>query len=138
MLRKILAVIGGIVSGSLTVAAVEMLGHYLYPLPKGMKTDDMKTDDMEAMKEYIPNAPFMALFFVIIAYALAALVVGFVSTKIANDGKNKYAIIGGIIFLIITIVNLVMLPTPIWFWVLGIAVWGLVFVGYKLALNKNN
>lgn len=132
MLRKILAVIGGIVAGSLTVAAVEMLGHYLYPLPKGMKTDDM-----EAMKEYIPNAPFMALFFVIIAYALAALVVGFVSTKIANDGKNKYAIIGGIIFLIITIVNLVMLPTPIWFWVLGIAVWGLVFVGYQLALNKN-
>ncbi|MCE3074812.1 hypothetical protein [Chryseobacterium gwangjuense] len=132
MLKRILAVIGGIVAGSLTVAAVEMLGHYLYPLPAGMKSDDM-----EAMKEYIPNAPFMALFFVIIAYALAALVVGFVSTKIANDGKNKYAIIGGVIFVIITIINLAMLPTPVWFWVLGIAVWGLVLVGYKLALNKN-
>lgn len=132
MLKRILAVIGGIVAGSLTVAAVEMLGHYLYPLPAGMKSDDM-----EAMKEYISNAPFMALFFVIIAYALAALVVGFVSTKIANDGKNKYAIIGGGIFVIITIINLAMLPTPVWFWVLGIAVWGLVLVGYKLALNKN-
>ncbi|WBV61223.1 hypothetical protein PFY12_03660 [Chryseobacterium camelliae] len=132
MLKRILAVIGGIVAGSLTVAAVEMLGHYLYPLPAGMKSDDM-----EAMKEYIPNAPFMALFFVIIAYALAALVVGFVSTKIANDGKNKYAIIGGVIFVIITIINLAMLPTPVWFWVLGIAVWGLVLAGYKLALNKN-
>jgi hypothetical protein len=132
MLKRILAVIGGIVAGSITVAAVEMLGHYLYPLPAGMKSDDM-----EAMKEYIPNAPFMALFFVIIAYALAALVVGFVSTKIANDGKNKYAIIGGVIFLIITIINLAMLPTPVWFWVLGIAVWGLVLVGYQLALNKN-
>lgn len=132
MLKRILAVIGGIVVGSLTVAAVEMLGHYLYPLPAGMKSDDM-----EAMKEYIPNAPFMALFFVIIAYALAALVVGFVSTKIANDGKNKYAIIGGFIFVIITIINLAMLPTPVWFWVLGIAVWGLVLIGYKLALNKN-
>jgi hypothetical protein len=132
MLKRILAVIGGIVAGSITVAAVEMLGHYLYPLPAGMKSDDM-----EAMKEYIPNAPFMALFFVIIAYALAALVVGFVSTKIANDGKNKYAIIGGVIFLIITIINLAMLPTPIWFWALGVAVWGLVLVGYQLALNKN-
>jgi len=131
MLKRILAVVGGIVAGSITVAAVEMLGHYLYPLPAGMKSDDM-----EAMKEYIPNAPFMALFFVIMAYALAALVVGFVSTKIANDGKNKYAIIGGIIFLIITIINLAMLPTPIWFWVLGIAVWGLVLAGYQLALKK--
>jgi hypothetical protein len=31
---------------------------------------------------------------------------------------------------------MVMLPTPFWFWVLGIAVWGLVLAGYKLALNN--
>lgn len=131
MLRRILSVVIGIISGSVTVALIEWLGHYLYPLPEGMKSNDM-----EAMKEYIPNAPFMALFFVIIAYALAALVAGFVSTKIANDGKNRYAIICGAVFVIITIANLAMLPTPLWFWVLGIAVWGLVLVGYKLALNN--
>ncbi len=131
MLRRILSVVGGIISGSLAVMLVETLGHYLYPYPAGMKSDDM-----EAMKEYIPNAPFMALFFVIIAYAVAALVAGFVSTKIANDGKNRYALICGVVFIVITIINLAMLPTPIWFWVLGIAVWALVLVGYKLALNN--
>ncbi|MBB4804894.1 uncharacterized protein YacL [Chryseobacterium defluvii] len=132
MLRKILSVVAGIIAGSVIVGLVEWLGHYLYPLPAGMKSNDM-----EAMKEYIPNAPFMALFFVIIAYALGALAAGFVSTKIARDGKNIYAIICGIIFVIITIINLAMLPTPAWFWVLGILVWVLVLAGYKLALNKN-
>lgn len=131
MLRRILSVVAGIITGSLAIAAIEMLGHYLYPLPAGMKSDDM-----EAMKEYIPNAPFMALFFVIIAYAFGALIAGFVSTKVANDGKNRYAIICGVIFVIITIINLAMLPTPIWFWVLGIPVWVLVIVGYRLAVNK--
>lgn len=132
MVRKILSVIAGIIAGAICIGAIEMLGHYLYPLPEGMKADDM-----DAMKEYIPHAPFMALFFVILAYALGALAAGFVSTKIANDGKNRYAIICGIIFLITTIINLTMLPTPIWFWVLGILVWILVLAGYKLALNKN-
>ncbi|WP_072884062.1 hypothetical protein [Chryseobacterium takakiae] len=66
------------------------------------------------------------------------MLAGFVSTKVANNGKPTAAIICGVIFTIFTIYNMVMLPTPIWFWVLGIAVWGLVLIGYRLALNKNN
>jgi hypothetical protein len=131
MIRRILAVVGGLIAGSVFIGIIEKLGHYLYPLPAGMKTDDM-----DAFKEYIATAPFMALFFVIIAYAFGALVSGFVSTKIGNDGKNRYAVICGVIFLLMTIYYMVMLPTPTWFWVLGIAVWGLVLLGYKLALNK--
>jgi hypothetical protein len=132
MVRKILAVVGGLVTGSICVGAVEWLGHKMYPLPAGVKPDNM-----EAFKEYIATAPFMALLFVIIAYALGALVSGYISTKIANDGKSRYAVICGIFFLLATIYNMIVLPTPIWFWVLGIAVWGLVLIGYKLALNKS-
>lgn len=131
MLRKILAVIVGIISGGLSVGIVQTIGHYFYPMPKGMKSDDM-----EAMKNYVETAPFMALFFVIISYSVAALVSGFVSTKIANDGKNIYALICGTIFLIQSIYMMSLLPTPVWFWFLGIVSWALVFVGYKFALNK--
>ncbi|ALR30718.1 hypothetical protein ATE47_09340 [Chryseobacterium sp. IHB B 17019] len=131
MIRRISAVVGGLVAGSICVGAVEWLGHKLYPLPAGIKPDDV-----EAFKEYVATAPFMALLFVILAYAVGALVAGFISTKIANDGKSRSAVICGALFLAATIYNMVVLPTPIWFWVLGIAVWGLVWVGYKLALNK--
>ena len=73
---------------------------------------------------------------VIIGYALGALVSGFIATKISKDGKPTAALICGIIFLVFTIYNMTVLPTPIWFWVLGILVWTLVLAGYRLALNK--
>ncbi|MCW3161683.1 hypothetical protein [Chryseobacterium oryctis] len=133
MLRNILAVLGGIFSGSICVWLMESLGHYLYPLPKGMKPNDI-----EAFKDYIANAPFMALFFVILSYGVAAFVAGFVASKITKNGKHTAAIVCGIIFLFFTVYNMVVLPTPVWFWVLGIVVWGLVLIGSKLAINKKN
>lgn len=131
MLKKILAVVAGIIAGGISVAIVQKIGHSIYPMPKGIKSDDI-----DAMKNYVETAPFMALFFVILSYASAALVSGFVSTKIAKDNKFLYALICGIIFLLQSIYMMSVLPTPIWFWILGILVWTLVLAGYRLALNK--
>jgi len=131
MIKKIVAVVAGILLTSDAVGLVQQLGHYLYPLPSG--TDP---NDPEAIKKYVENAPFMAIFFVIISYAVGALVGGFVSTKIANDGKKIYALIIGILFLFNSIYMMVTIPSPIWFWILGIAAWSLVLLGWKLALNK--
>ncbi|MFN4364381.1 hypothetical protein [Chryseobacterium hispalense] len=133
MMRRILAVIAGMIVGSIGVWLMERLGHALYPFPEGLRPDDL-----EGFKSYVENLPFMGKFIVIFGYALGALLSGFVSTKVANNGKPNAAIICGVIFTFFTIYNMVMLPTPVWFWVLGIAVWGLVLVGYRLALNKNN
>lgn len=133
MLRKILALLGGIIATSVAVGLVQQLGHYLYPLPAGTNSNNA-----EAIKNYIETAPFMAIFFVIISYAVGALVGGFVSTKIANDSKKIYAIIIGIIFLLTSIYMMTVIPSPIWFWILGISVWTLVLIGYKLALKNGN
>lgn len=132
MLRKILAIPGGLLAGGIGIFLMQTLGHQLYPLPK-----NMDPNNMEAMKDYVATAPFMALFFVILSYALGALISGFVSTKIAGNSKKIFAIVCGIIFLLQSIYMMYALPTPIWFWILGIMVWLLVLVGWKLALPKN-
>ncbi|MBW8361696.1 MAG: hypothetical protein K0M56_05855 [Kaistella sp.] len=132
MVRKILAVLAGLIATSLAVMIVQQLGHYLYPLPPG--TDP---NDIEAIKKYVETAPFMAKFFVIISYAVGALTGGFVSTKIARDSSRAPAFIVGSIFLLISIYMMFTIPSPIWFWVLGVAAWGLVLVGYQLALKKS-
>jgi len=131
MLRRILAVLAGLIAGSICITVVEKIGHALYPPPA-----DAAAGDMEALKTYVEQAPFMALFFIIIAYALAAIVSGFTASKISNNGKHTSAVICGMIFLLMTIYMMISLPSPIWFWILGILVWGLVFVGHKLALKK--
>lgn len=131
MLRKILAVPAGLIAGIICITVIEKIGHQLYPPPAGAASGDMA-----AMKDYVAHAPFMVLFFVIIGYALAAFVSGFTASKISNNGKHTAAVICGIVFLLITIYMMVSLPTPIWFWILGILVWGLVFAGSKLALKN--
>lgn len=128
-MRKVLAVLAGILTGMIAISLVQMLGHYLYPEPEGLDTNDLNQ-----MAEYVKTAPFMALFFVVLSYAFGALSSGFVSSKIANDGKQIYAIICGIVFLILSIFMMSSLPTPIWFWILGILSWLLIFVGWKLAV----
>ena len=131
MLRVILGVVAGIIAGSLCIWGVETLNHILYPYPAGMKANDM-----EAFKSYIENLPFLGKFMVIVGYAVGALVSGFISTKIAKNGKPTSAVICGLIFLSFTIYNMMVLPTPIWFWILGILVWTLVLAGYRLASPK--
>ena len=134
ILRKILAVGIALIVTSTVVGMMQQLGHYLYPLPEGL---DPKNP--EHLKKYQETAPLMAVFFVIISYAAGALAGGFVSTLIANDHKKIYAIIVGIFFLSTSIYMMTIIPSPIWFWVCGILVWLLVFVGWKLAvsLKKN-
>ena len=131
MLKKILAVIAGIIVGSICIWAIETLNHVIHPYPEGMKPNDM-----EGFKNYIENLPFLGKFMVIVGYAVGALVSGFVATKISKDEKPTAALICGVIFVFFTIYNMTVLPTPIWFWILGILVWILVLAGYKLALNK--
>ena len=132
MLRKILAIPAGLVAGGIGIFLIQAIGHKIYPLPEGMDPNDM-----EALKTYVASAPFMALFFVIISYAFGALISGFVSTKVAADFKKIYAIVCGIFFLIQSIYMMYILPTPLWFWVLGIIVWLLVLAGWKMAVSKN-
>lgn len=94
MLRQFLAVIAGIIVGSLGIWLVERIGHSLYPFPA-----DLKPDDIEGFKAYVENLPFMGKFIVILEYALGALVSGFVATKVANNNKPAAAIVCGGIFL---------------------------------------
>ena len=128
-MKKIIAVLAGLISGGILMTFVQNLGHVLYPQPEGMDQNSMIE-----LAEYVKNAPFMALFFVILSYAAAALLAGWVSTLIAWDRKRVYALICGALFLIQSIFMMASLPTPIWFWILGIGVWALVEVGYRLAL----
>ncbi len=127
-MKKVISVLAGLISGSLVMMLVQMLGHTLYPQPA-----TMDPNDMGQLAQYVKTAPFMALFFIIISYAVAAVFSGFISTLIANDSRRLYALICGGVFLIQSLFMMASLPTPIWFWVLGIAVWGLVELGYRLA-----
>lgn len=133
MIRKILAIISGLISGGIVISLVEMVAQQLHPLPTGIKMDDFA-----ALAEHASKTPLPAQITVLIGYVLGATTAGFVSTIIAKDGKKVYALICAILFLLATIVNLSMIATPIWFWIIALLLWiPLVLLGHRLATKKS-
>lgn len=116
MLRKILAGIAGLATAVLTIFLIERLGHTIYPPPTGIDFSDA-----EAMRAYTDNASAMELLFPAIAWVVATIIGGSVATAIARQSPFVFAAIVGGLILFGTIMNLVMIPHPLWFSIVSVA-----------------
>lgn len=117
MAKLILKVFLGVISGGLVVFLVEMLGNTIYPPPQGTNMSDP-----ESLRAYLQNAPTGSILFVILAWALGSFAGGFVTALINTYAKLQNAMIVGMVLMIFGIFNLIMLPSPLWFTILGILV----------------
>ncbi len=107
--------VAGVVAGGLLVALVEGIGHRVYPLPEGL---DVK--DVEALKEYVATLPAGALLFVLLAWAVGSFGGGWLAAKIADRKRLVHALVVGGVLMAFGIVNLVTIPHPLWFAVVGV------------------
>ena len=115
-IKNILAVISGIILGSVVNMGIIMISGSLIPPPDG---GDVTT--MEGLKESMHLFQPKHFLFPFLAHALGTFAGAFVTALIAVNHKMKIALLVGIFFLIGGIVNIFMLPSPAWFTVLDIA-----------------
>lgn len=109
-MKNVLATIVGFIVASVTVYVFEsLLGHTLFPLPKGI--DPM---DMESIKENMHLIPVGAKVFVVIAHFMGILMGMFVAALISKTSMVPTYIVGGLM-LAATALNLIMLPKETWF-----------------------
>jgi hypothetical protein len=127
--RNILAVVLGVVLAGSLVFAVEALGHRIYPPPEGLKADDY-----EAIKEYVAQAPVGALLFVPLSWFVGTLAGCWLAGYVARpQGSWPVLIVGGLL-LAMGVAMLVMIPSPAWFSVVGVAAFvAATFAGANLA-----
>ena len=112
MIRKIIAVVIGIVAGSAFNMMMVTASHAMYPLPEGIDPNDF-----DAFKAYVETHGMAtgALVIVLVAHAGGSLVSGFVCGLIAMRSWYVAAIGMGIFWTCGGIAMLMMLPAPIWF-----------------------
>ena len=110
MVRKIIAAVLGIIVAVGIVAAVEAVGHNVYPMPP-----DLDINDTVQFGNYVESLPFGALLFVAGAWVLGTLGGGLLACFIAREKPFVYAALVGGFVLMATIANLVMIPHPLWF-----------------------
>ena len=99
-------------------AAIEGLSSIIHPPPPGL---DLKNP--EVMKGYIATLPLSSKIIVLAAYTIGSLVAGMVVAKVSKSSNIKLPIITGFILTVLAIVNLIMIPSPIWFVVVNLMIY---------------
>ena len=130
ILRNVLAVVGGVIIGSLVNMAILIIGSYIIPVPEGM---DMM--NAESIKEHMHLFQFKHFVFPFLAHALGTLVGAFVAAKFGVVKPLQLAILVGVFFLAGGIANIKMIPSPVWFTVVDVvlAYIPMAWIGYTLA-----
>ncbi|MBK9636884.1 MAG: hypothetical protein IPO63_03375 [Bacteroidetes bacterium] len=110
ILKNILAVVLGIIIGSIVNGAIIQISGSIIPPPEGA---DVKT--MEGLKASIHLFTPINFLMPWLAHALGTFVGAFIAALIAANNKMKFAIAIGCVFLIGGITAVMMLPAPMWF-----------------------
>jgi hypothetical protein len=109
-LKNTLAIIAGLIIGSIVNMGIIMISSSVIPPPNGADTTTME-GLKEALHLFEPK-PFL---FPFLAHALGTLVGAIVASKIAATHKKTIAIVIGCFFLLGGIINVFLLEGPLWF-----------------------
>jgi hypothetical protein len=109
-MRNLLAVIAGLVVGSVVNMAIITVGPMVIPPPTGVDMSDM--DKFAENIKLLEPAHFIAPW---LAHALGTLVGAFTAAKVADAHKMKLALGIGVFFLLGGIMMVSMVGGPVWF-----------------------
>lgn len=126
---NILAVLTGLVIGSVVNGGLISISGFIIPPPNGI---DVTTE--EGLKAALPLFEPKHFVFPFLAHALGTLSGAFITTKIAKTYKLAMALIIGFFFLIGGITMVFMVASPIWFDAmdLAFAYIPMAYIGYKM------
>jgi|SRR5690606_15574445 len=130
VLRNILAIVLGLVAGSLVNGGIIQISSSVIAPPEGV--DVMTAEGLKAGLHLFEPKHFLMPF---LAHALGTLFGAFVAAKICAGPKMLYAMIIGFFFLLGGISMIFMVPSPLWFSIvdLTIAYLPMAFLGARLA-----
>lgn len=133
ILRNVLAVLAGIIGGSIINMGIIMVGGLLIPPPEG--ADITTTEGLKAAMHLFEFKHFMMPF---LAHALGTLAGASIAAFIAFSHKMKFALAIGAFFLLGGIASAILLPSPLWFAItdLLLAYIPMAYLGGKSAIRK--
>lgn len=133
ILKNILAIIAGIIIGSIVNMGIIMMSSSIIPPPDGADVTTM--EGLKASMHLFEPKHFLMPF---LAHAIGTLVGAYFAALIAVNHKMKFALATGIFFLLGGIANTFMLPSPTWFTIIDLvgAYIPMAYFGGKLVLRR--
>ncbi|WP_035647131.1 hypothetical protein [Flavobacterium sp. ASV13] len=115
ILRNTLAVIAGIIIGSIVNMSIILISGSIIPPPKG--ADNTTMEGLKATMHLFEAKHFL---FPFLAHAIGTFAGAITTALIAFNHKKKLALLIGAFFLFGGIVSLCSLPSPMWFTVVDL------------------
>lgn len=133
IVRNLLAVVAGVLLGSIVNMGLIIVGSRVIAPPAGA---DVTT--LEGLKNSIHLFGLRHFLFPFLAHALGTLVGAGVTAALAANRKTALALLVGVVFLVGGMTNVMMLPAPLWFDVLDLvgAYLPMAWLGGRLATGK--
>ncbi len=116
IIKNILAVVAGIVAGSAVNMGIIMISGHIIPPPDGA---DLTTS--EGLKAAMPLMQPKHFLFPFLAHALGTFAGALLAGFIAASRKMTLALAIGFVFLAGGLINVFMLPSPLWFTIVDLA-----------------
>ncbi len=117
MLRNIGGVIAGMVMAFVMIGVLEAVGHLVMPPPENLMSADIE----KRQAAFAALTPWHFLL-VLIAWAVGVGLGSFVAAAICRGPRILLAGIIGVFIFLGAFANLIMIPSPLWFWIAGLAV----------------
>jgi uncharacterized membrane protein HdeD (DUF308 family) len=133
IIKNILAVIAGAVIGSVVNMAIVMISGKIIPPPLGADVTTM--EGLKATLHLFEPKHFIMPF---IAHALGTFAGAWIAAAFAASRKMTFAYVIGALFLVGGVMNLFMLPSPVWYSITDIvlAYLPMAYLGGKLNSKK--
>ncbi len=112
LLRNILAAMAGVIAAGLLIAVIRQINLRLYPAPPGL---DFK--DAAAVAAYMQTLPAGAFIGVLLSYFIGVAAGAWLAARISVSRHARQGMMVGVLFFVGSVVNLMRLPHPVWFWV---------------------
>ncbi|MCU0358691.1 MAG: hypothetical protein MUE95_14040 [Cyclobacteriaceae bacterium] len=135
ILRNILALVAGIILGSIVNMGLINVSGYIIPPPEGIDNTTME-GLQQAMSRFEPKH----FLFPFLAHALGTLTGAWLVARLAVSYKFAFAMAIGLLFLAGGIYMVMLLPSPVWFNTLdlGAAYLPMALLGWWLAVRKSH
>jgi len=117
LLKNIIAVILGVIVGSVVNMSLITISGSIIPMPEGV--DNTTMEGLKASAHLFEPKHYI---FPFLAHAIGTLAGALIAAAIAATYKNKFALVVGVFFLMGGVSMVYMVPAPTWFAVLDLVV----------------
>jgi hypothetical protein len=115
ILRSAGAIIAALILATLSIIAVEYMSSILHPFPPGSDPTDLAT-----CRAHVARYPAGVLLLASLGWGIGTLASSWLATRLGTRRHAAHGIAVGLVLLALAVVNMSMLPYPVWFWILNL------------------